>query len=99
MKMSAIRGGGSKKDLNDLFKLLKRNSLKDIPSAYQQKYPDGSVYLALKSMIYFEDAECQDDPFSLNNTSWNQVKEAIFKVHAAYVEMLQRMHRDLASIL
>lgn len=51
MKVGAITGRGSKKDFFDLHELLKPYSLKDILAGYEMKYSDGSVYLALKSMI------------------------------------------------
>lgn len=62
MKIAAIVGRGTKKDFIDLFFLLKQFSLREILDLYLQKYPDGSVFIAMKSLSYFEDAE--PDPWS-----------------------------------
>ncbi len=88
MKIGAITGRGSKKDFFDLHELLKRFALKEIMAKYQQKYPDGSIYLALKSLIYFEDAESQEDPIILNRTNWAQVKTSILQAHEAYMKTI-----------
>jgi predicted nucleotidyltransferase component of viral defense system len=88
MKISAITGRGSKKDFYDLHELLKRYTLKNIMEWYSLKYIDGSQYLALKSLIYFEDAEEQEDPISLNDATWEQVKSSILREHAEYLMSL-----------
>ena len=44
---------------------------------YMQKYPDGSLFIALKSLAYFEDAEADPMPFMFGNTDWGVVKANI----------------------
>lgn len=88
MKLAAITGRGTKKDFIDLFELLQHYSLSDLISFYEQKYPDGSVLLVLKSLVYFEDAEGEIEPFMLRNYSWEQVKMHIKKVHFDYLQSL-----------
>jgi len=44
---------------------------------YSQKYPNGSEFMVLKSLLYFDDAEIEPDPIMLIPISWNQVKERI----------------------
>lgn len=86
MKISAITGRGSKKDFFDLHELLKRYELKEIIQWYEAKYADGSTFLALKSLIYFDDANEQEDPVSLNKTSWEQVKASISEAYQKYMK-------------
>ena len=44
---------------------------------YSTKYDDGSVFMAMKSLVYFDDAEKEPMPDMLINKSWEQVKEYI----------------------
>jgi len=85
MKLNAIIGRGSKKDFIDLFFILKDYSLATIMGFYTKKYNDGSAFLVLKSLIYFEDAEIEEMPFMFNNITWQIVKDSIKKAHASYM--------------
>jgi len=86
MKIAAITGRGSKKDFYDLVCILDRFALNDVFDWYQIKYPSASLYLALKSMIYFEDAEPNPDPISLINANWTEVKRVIKQKHMEYIK-------------
>ena len=77
MKIAAIIGRGTKKDFIDLFFLLRHFSLQQILDLYMQKYPDGSMFIAMKSLTYFEDAESDPMPKMFENVSWETVKESI----------------------
>ena len=77
MKVAAIIGRGTKKDFIDMNRLLQIFSLKEILDMYMQKYPDGSLFIALKSLAYFEDAEADPMPFMFNETDWGVVKANI----------------------
>jgi hypothetical protein len=48
-------------------------------SFYQRKYSNGSVFLAQKSLTYFEDAERQPQPKMLAQFDWNVCKQTILK--------------------
>lgn len=85
MKLSAITGRGTKKDFIDLFFLLKEYSLKDMLSFYDNKYPDGSEFLVLKSLTYFNDAEEDESPIMLIQQNWETVKERIKAVVQQYL--------------
>lgn len=85
MKLAAISGRGTRKDFVDLFYLLKRYSLRDLLTCYEEKYADGSVFLVLKSMIYFNDAELMEMPIMLDNTNWDTIKAHISLVHRNYL--------------
>ena len=77
MKLSAIIGRGRKRDFFDLFFILKQIPFGDLLNLYQSKYYDGSLQLILKSIVYFDDAESDEDPFLFEEVSWEEVKESI----------------------
>ena len=77
MKVAAIINRGSKKDFIDMYFLLKHFSIKEIMNLYLKKYPDGSAFIAHKSLSYFEDAEKQLMPQMLIPTNWNDVKKRV----------------------
>ena len=77
MKLNAIAGRGSKKDFVDVYQLLNEFSLIEMLSFYIQKYPNGSEFMVLKSLLYFDDAEIEPDPIMLIPITWSQVKERI----------------------
>jgi len=78
MKLNAIAGRGSKKDFIDLFYLLKSFTLKQMLEFYKQKYVDGSEFLVMKSLAYFDDADEQIDPkMLLTNFNWKICKQSI----------------------
>jgi hypothetical protein len=43
----------------------------------QRKYPQGSEYLVLRSLVYFEDAEDDPMPVMLKPLTWEVAKERI----------------------
>ena len=77
MKVAAIIGRGTKKDFIDMNQLLHCFSLKEILDLYMQKYPDGSLFVAMKSLAYFEDAESNPMPLMFDDTDWTSVKANI----------------------
>ena len=77
MKISAIINRGTKKDFIDLHFLLKEMSLNQILDLYDKKYPDGSRFVAIKSLTYFEDAESDPMPYMFNDVTWDDVKGSI----------------------
>ena len=85
MKLAAITGRGTMKDFIDLYFLLKQFSLKQIIKFYEQKYLDGSVFLVLKSLAYFADADEDVMPKMFDEISWEEIKELISKELKNYV--------------
>lgn len=77
MKITAIIGRGTKKDFIDIAFLLHHFSLEEILHFYAAKYNDSSVFMAMKSLAYFEDAEADPMPDMFVNQSWQQVKAYI----------------------
>jgi len=85
MKLNAIIGRGSKKDFIDLFFILQNYTLAKILEFYLKKYHDGSIFLVLKSLTYFDDADEQEMPYMFHPITWQSIKDNIKKVHAEYV--------------
>lgn len=56
-KINAVEGRGTKKDFIDIYLLLQHYSLDDLLAFYSQKYPNYSIFRALLSLNYFDDAE------------------------------------------
>jgi predicted nucleotidyltransferase component of viral defense system len=77
MKLSAISGRGTKKDFIDIFFLLQQFKLGEMMEYYNKKYYDGSEFLVLKSLTYFEDADLDQSPVMLKSIDWDQVKVSI----------------------
>ncbi len=70
MKIAAIVNRGTKKDFIVLNELLNFFNLKEIIDFYISKFNDSSVFFALKSVLYFEDAETEKMPYMFNNITW-----------------------------
>jgi len=73
MKLAAIAGRGKKRDFYDLAFLLRQHPLKEMISFYNEKYPDGSEFMILKSLLYFEDARVDESPKLLKPLDWEDV--------------------------
>jgi len=52
-------------------------SLNHILDLYEQKYIDGSRFIAIKSITYFEDAESDPMPYMFSDITWDNVKSSI----------------------
>lgn len=88
MKLSAITGRGTKKDFIDLFFLLKSFKLSELMNYYTLKYQDGSSFLVLKSLTYFEDADQDEMPYMLESVDWGSVKNHIAGEVEGYLKSL-----------
>ena len=88
MKIAAITGRGSKKDFIDIYFILKQMNLEQIMGYYQSKYCDGSLLMALKSIIYFEDANKDEMPNMFSDVNWEDIKSFI---NSAYLEYMKRI--------
>ena len=89
MKLAAISGRGTKKDFVDIYYLLNLISLSEMIKLYQKKYADGSIFMVLKSLIYFNDAEPDIMPDMLKQLSWGEVKDRIIVAHTNYLKGLK----------
>ena len=77
MKLAAITGRGYKKDFIDIYFLLNYYKMSELLDFYSDKYDDGSMYMVIKSLTYFEDAEKDPMPEMIEDVSWEKVKETI----------------------
>lgn len=77
MKLSAIAGRGSKKDFIDLYLLLDHFTLREMMNFYLQKFTEGSEFLVLKSLMYFDDADSEVAPKMFVNVPWKEIKQRI----------------------
>lgn len=77
MKLSAITSRGAKKDYIDLYFLLDIYTLSEMFDFYRLKFPDGSDFLVVKSLTYFNDADIEPMPKMLKPVNWEDVKSRI----------------------
>lgn len=77
MKLSAIAGRGSKKVFIDLFFLMQDFSLKEMLAFYDAKFSDGSIFMVLKSLSFFDDADLQQQPKMFVDFDWEDCKKSI----------------------
>ena len=80
MKVAAIVNRGTKKDFIDFYTLLRSFTVEDILDMYSRKYSDGSLFIVLKSLTYFDDAETDPMPDVLTGITWESVKDNLMKV-------------------
>lgn len=79
MKLSAVSSRGSKKDLIDLYYLLKTHSLKEQLGWFEKKFA-GVQYQRihlLKSFVFFDDADREPDPDMAEEVDWETVKTSL----------------------
>ncbi len=77
IKINAVVGRGCRKDFVDIYMLLQHYSLGDLLDFYAQKYPNYSVFRALLSLTYFDDAESQAMPKMFISQTWEEIKTFI----------------------
>jgi len=77
MKLAAIAGRGRKRDFFDLYFLLHEFPLQALLEDFAWKYGEASVFHALRSLTYFEDAEGDADPVLFEDITWAAVKKRI----------------------
>jgi len=77
MKLEAVNNRGSRKDFVDVAVLLETLPLLHMLALYKQKYPTGSEYLILRSLVFFDDAEDEPMPVMLKPIDWADVKTCI----------------------
>ena len=70
MKINAITNRGSRKDFVDLDFLLARHSLSEMFEWYLSKYRGANPALAMRSLVYFVDAETMPMPRMLVPFEW-----------------------------
>ncbi|WP_227699024.1 nucleotidyl transferase AbiEii/AbiGii toxin family protein [Spirosoma radiotolerans] len=79
MKLGAVSGRGAKKDFWDLAELLNHFSLAQMLQFFTAKYSNSDPGYVVRSLTYFDDAELQADPITLNGITWPQVKQRVLQ--------------------
>lgn len=79
MKLGAVSGRGAKKDFWDLAELLDHFSLADMLGFFTAKYASSDPGYVVRSLTYFDDAEPQADPMTLNAVTWPLVKQRVLQ--------------------
>ena len=77
MKVTTAIGRGTKKDFIDIATLLQTYTLKQILDFYQSKNPNSSLFMATKSLLYFDDAEKDAMPRMFSSLTWEETKQII----------------------
>ena len=85
LKVNAIEGRGTKKDFVDIYELLKHYKLSEILDFYCKKYPNYSIFRALLSLTYFEDAESFAMPKMFVDFDWEELKRSIIATVNKYI--------------
>ena len=85
MKLSAITNRGAKKDFYDIYFLLRQHSFAQLCNWYIEKFKTNNLFMLLKSITYFDDAELSETPVLLAaDVSWETVKRTILLEVATY---------------
>ncbi|AUD07432.1 hypothetical protein CWM47_22635 [Spirosoma pollinicola] len=79
MKLGAVSGRGAKKDFWDITELLNHFSLQQMLQFFTTKYANSDPGYVVRSLTYFEDADSQLDPITLNDIGWPEVKQRILQ--------------------
>jgi len=89
MKLSAVSKKGAKKDFFDIYELLyQQYSLTEMFAFYKEKFQNNELSFIARSLLYFDDAELEEDPIMLKDYTWTQVKKVITKKVNKYFDEL-----------
>ena len=77
MKLSAVCNRGSKKDFFDIAELLNHFALAELFEFFERKFKSHDTFHVLRSLTFFDDAEDEPDPITLNEQTWEGVKHRI----------------------
>ena len=77
MKLSAIGGRAVKRDYVDLYVLSHRHTFDEMFAWYEEKFGvlGNNLYVIIKALNYFDDAENDTMPEMVVSLTWDQVKE------------------------
>jgi predicted nucleotidyltransferase component of viral defense system len=77
MKLGAVSSRGAKKDFWDIAQLLNQFTLPQMLRFFSDKYPNSDPGFVVRSLTYFDDANQEPDPISLQQQTWDQVKNTV----------------------
>lgn len=77
MKLSAIAGRATKRDYIDIYVISISTSLEQQLEWYHKKFGKlgNNLYVTIKALGYFDDAEDDDMPIMITKISWEEVKK------------------------
>lgn len=77
MKIHALEDRGTKRDFVDLFFLAKEFSFEQMLKFYDKKYGAlrDHLYIIVRSLDYFKDAEVDNMPKMIKKVSWEEIKK------------------------
>jgi predicted nucleotidyltransferase component of viral defense system len=84
LKLNAIKGRGAKKDFWDIAKLLQFYTFDNLFKFYHDRYPYDDTFAVVRSVVYFEDAEEDVNPETIDKLTWEKVKKIIVKAFDEY---------------
>lgn len=79
-----FEGRGSRKDFIDIYMLLQHYRLDELLTFYSRKYPNYSIFRALLSLTYFDDAENEAMPRMFIPDTWDDIKTRITATVSKY---------------
>lgn len=78
MKIQAILGRGKKKDFWDIAELLEHYPVQDFIVVHKEKYNTQNLLITVpQAMLFFDDADDDENPVSLKGQTWESVKTDI----------------------
>jgi len=97
MKIHAAANRASKKDYYDLFELLNISTFADLIELHKKMYPNYDLAGTLKVLSNFTEVDMDDDPVSLTNVSWGDIKMRIAEEIQKYVFNIQQKKAEIES--
>jgi len=88
MKCKAISQRNTKRDFYDIYEILKKMQPLELKNHLLEKFNvnGNSFYHLNRALLYFEEAEKNADPISLNGTSWNDVKNYFIRNQTKFLK-------------
>ncbi|MDP3567294.1 nucleotidyl transferase AbiEii/AbiGii toxin family protein [Sediminibacterium sp.] len=79
MKLKTVMNRGSKRDFYDIYFLLHDFTLQEMIDLFEKKYKNINKFAVQRSLVYFEDAEHQEDIVLLKEKTltWQHVKQTL----------------------
>lgn len=87
MKLSAVAGRGSKKDFYDIHYLLNDYNFEQMFDLFERKFPNTNKFHILKCLTYFEDADLEPNPQTIEKSNWSDIKNEITTKTNEYIKM------------
>ncbi len=89
LKLNAVKGRGVKKDFWDIARLLQIYSFNELFQFYHDRYNYDDTFAVIRSVVYFIDAENTITPESLDDMTWDKVKQIITKAFDDYYKNIK----------